>query len=347
MIDTGYVASGEITETAPDSLWVRLAERHATATAEEALLRSCREFVSRHANGQFPLRFGGLLAAAGARREARRLTTDGRLELDPSGAFVVVVDRDAHWTRQRFTCAHELAHILLFAEFVDDQRALKRLRSPEESPQVERVCNAAAAEMLMPTHDMAAAIRQSGLGPVGLSQLQARYAVSWSALLVRLTEVLSAPLAVFRRHARHQSEPVAWRVHRMYGATHGIWLPSGLTTSHLDPDIVEEAARHGIGYAAALTVERSGPPTTVLGWAASLNVARAVPQQHALFAQPQHEEASRWPEVGLLLLRPREWHQQLVALSLAGAGLERQKPAPLSDAPSAADRPWQPLTLWD
>lgn len=347
MIDTDHPPSRLSLDDAQADLWARLTERHATDDAEEAILHSCRQFVSAHATGQFPLRLDRLLAAAGARRETRRIASDGRLELDPSGNFVVVIDRDAHWTRQRFTCAHELAHILLFKEFADDPKALRRLRSHEESARVERACNAAAAELLMPTHDLAAEVGRLGLGPVGLSHLQARYAVSWSALLVRLTEVLTAPLVIFRRHARHSREAIAWRVHRMYGAAHGIWLPTGLTTRHLDHGIVEEAAADGIGYAAALTVERSGMRETVIGWAASLNAARAVPQQHALFDQQPHEEPSRWPEVATFLLGQRDWHRQLVASSLSAADFQESTPAPFPDAHAGPGNPPQPLTLWD
>lgn len=347
MISTGHPPSRLSLEDAQVDIWARLTERHATDDPEEALLRSCRQFVSAHATGQFPLRLEGLLAAAGARRETRRIAGDGRLELDPSGNFVVVVDRDARWTRQRFTCAHELAHILLFKEFADDAEALRRLRSHEESARVERACNAAAAELLMPTHDLAAEVGCSGLGPVGLSYLQGRYAVSWSALLVRLTEVLAAPLVVFRRHARHSREAVAWRVHRMYGATRGIWLPAGLTTRHLDHSIVEDAAADGIGYAAALTVERSGTRETVVGWAASLNAARAAPQQHALFDQQPHEEANWWPEVVTFLLGQRDWHRQLVASSLSAADFKEPSPVPQPDVHPGAEKSLQPLTLWD
>lgn len=347
MIGTGHPPSRLSLEDARLDLWARLTERHATDDPAEAVLRACRQFVSAHATGRFPLRLDGLLAAAGARRETRRIAGDGRLELDPSGNFVVVVDRNAHWTRQRFTCAHELAHILLFKEFADDAGALRRLRSHEESSRVERACNAAAAELLMPTHDLAAEVGRSGLGPMGLSHLQARYAVSWSALLVRLTEVLAAPLVVFRRHARHSREAIAWRVHRMYGAAHGIWLPAGLTTRHLDHSIVEDAAADGIGYAAALTVERSGIRETVVGLAASLNAARAMPQQHPLFDQQPHEEASRWPEVVTFLLGQRDWHRQLVASSLAVADFKRSSPVPPPDADLGAENALQPLTLWD
>jgi IrrE N-terminal-like domain len=171
-----------------------------------------------------------LLRAAGARREVRHLTGDGRLELDAHGRFVVVVEAGQHWSRQRFTIAHELAHMILFSEFADDPQAL---RSAELWSVVERACNAAAAELLMPVDDVSAAVGGGGLDPHGLSELQARYAVSWSSLLVRLSEVLCVPVAILRRHARHLSEPEQWRVHRLYGAAHGVWFPTGMTTRHL------------------------------------------------------------------------------------------------------------------
>ena len=283
-----------------DPVLTCLCTRHGAATVSEALLAACRAFATVHSVEDLPLRLDLLLRAAGARREVRHLAGDGRLEMDAHGRFVVVVEAGQHWSRQRFTIAHELAHIILFSEFADDPQALRRLRSPGLWSVVERACNAAAAELLMPAHDVSVAVGRAGLDPHGLSELQARYAVSWSALLVRLSEVLCVPVAVFRRHARHNAEPEQWRVHRLYGAAHGVWFPTGMTTRHLSVPVVEQAA--ALGVAETELVVDVPAPIRARVLASSLTQARENPRQEGLFDQLPPEEPARWPEVAVFLV---------------------------------------------
>jgi hypothetical protein len=313
--------------------------RHGAATVDDALIAACRTFASEHGAERPPVRLDLLLRAANARREVRHLVGDGRLEMDAHGRFVVVVEAGQHWSRQRFTIAHELAHILLFSEFADDPQALRRLRSPERWSVVERACNAAAAELLMPADDVGAALDRAGLNPDGLSELQARYAVSWSALLVRLSEVLCVPVAVFRRHARHLSEPEQWRVHRFYGAAHGVWLPTGMTTRHLSVPVVEQAAAGGV--ADAELVIDAPAPARVRVLASSLAQARGVARQEGLFEQLPPEEPVSWPEVAVFLVPEG---------AAKGLPPHRPRPSPVGIAgvpdPGGTDGDFHTLSLW-
>lgn len=293
------VASQHRQPVPDDPVLDRLCAEHDTTSVNEALAVACRAFASRHGAERLPLRLDLLLRGLGARREARHLAGDGRLEMDDDGHFVVVVDAGQHWARQRFTTAHEFAHVILFSEFADDPEALRRLRSPELWNVVERACNAAAAELLMPTDDVSATVGKVGLDPSGLSELHSRYAVSWSALLVRLSEVLQVPVAVFRRHARHSDEPEQWRVHRFYGAAHGVWLPTGITTRHLSAPVIEQSAIDGFAHADVVIDEPT--PTRARVLATSLAHARKVPRQEGLFDELP-PEPSRWPEVAAFLV---------------------------------------------
>jgi uncharacterized protein DUF955 len=326
--------------TPADPVISRLCSRHGAATFDGALIAACRAFASVHGAGRLPLRLDLLLRAAGARREARRLAGDGRLEMDGDGRFVVAVEAGQHWSRQRFTIAHELAHIILFSEFAYDPEALRHLRSPELWSVVERACNAAAAELLMPGDDVRAVVGRAGLDPRGLSELHVRYAVSWSALLVRLSEVLCVPVVVFRRHARHMSEPERWRVHRVYGAAQGLWLPTGMTTRHLSVPVVEDAAAAD-GIAEAELVIDVPAPARVRALAISLTHARDMPCQQGLFEHQPPEEPARWPEVAVFLFAGGAAQGPLRSdpdPSLVGAGHMRRS--------DGVDSSPHTLTLW-
>lgn len=325
--------------TAADVIVDRFCSRYGSATLDEALIAACRAFTSAHGADSLPLRLDVLLRAVRARREVRRLTGDGRLEMDGDGQFVVVVDAMQHWSRQRFTVAHELAHIVLFSEFAGDPEALRNLRRPELWSAVERACNAAAAELLMPADDLGVAVEQTGLEPRGLSELHERYAVSWSALLVRLSEVFRVSVAVFRRHARHSSEPERWRVHRFYGAAHGVWLPTGMTTRHLSVPIVEHAAADG--FAEAKLVVDAPTLTNLHASATSLVHARGIRPQQGLFEELPAEEPARWPEVAVFLVSG-EGPDRLSSLLRRPLAVDAAR----RPGSNVADDDFRTLTLW-
>ncbi|HWP60448.1 MAG TPA: ImmA/IrrE family metallo-endopeptidase [Candidatus Acidoferrales bacterium] len=65
---------------------------------------------------------------------------DGQLVELPGGSYEVILSRSAPVTRQRFTLAHEIAHLLLFPHNAGCNQA----RESEE------LCNVAASELLIP-----------------------------------------------------------------------------------------------------------------------------------------------------------------------------------------------------
>ncbi len=75
-------------------------------------------------------------------------------------------------TRQRFTLAHELGHL-----FLDDLLGVKPLCRRDE--QLERACDAIAAELLMPMQDARAHVESLGsASPENLIQTASRFGVS-------------------------------------------------------------------------------------------------------------------------------------------------------------------------
>ncbi len=72
----------------------------------------------------------------------------GFVLLDPYAPFIFINNRDAK-AAQLFTLAHEFAHVLVGREGTVDLEALL----PADDP-VERLCNAAAAEFLVPATDL-------------------------------------------------------------------------------------------------------------------------------------------------------------------------------------------------
>ena len=116
------------------------------------------------------------------------------MALIKDGVFVIGVNSQHHPNRQRFTIAHELAHIVLHPEELAkavhvDKGSLRRDRvSAQGTDDLEIEANAFAAELLMPEELLSAALdKKLDLeDPQVLESLANRFRVSLMALQHRL-----------------------------------------------------------------------------------------------------------------------------------------------------------------
>jgi len=118
------------------------------------------------------------------------LIEDGRLE-QRDGHVRVLLSSRANPLRQRYTLAHEIAHLLL----ADPQRELiaRRMKADDE---VERFCDNFAAALLLPRALVLADYRQGPHTLATVRHLAARTNTSLAAATVRLNEVAGWPQAL-------------------------------------------------------------------------------------------------------------------------------------------------------
>lgn len=182
--------------------------------------------------------------------------------------------RDGNWhigvpanlspERRRFSIAHEIGHILLFNAVADSPALVRELGSTAIHPQVERLCNLAAAHILMPSKSVFGDLSELGTSTARniLNDLSTRYYVSYEAMARRIPEVLPEwTLIIWEYRTDHPKGP-AWRTARSQPRTGGAYIPDGLSSGRLSPDIVTQSATHGFSYAPV--VEFKSPSVTVL-----------------------------------------------------------------------------------
>jgi Zn-dependent peptidase ImmA (M78 family) len=98
-----------------------------------------------------------------------------------SGWLIALRAEDAP-TRRRFSCAHELGHLLY-----DDCAGRTRSHPGHADERAERLCDLFAANLLMPRSWVKADWASRGIQDV--SMLARRYEVSWSAMNYRLDQL--------------------------------------------------------------------------------------------------------------------------------------------------------------
>jgi len=200
------------------------------------------------------------LRAFGLRVLEAPIPTDGRLDYE-DGRYVIRVQR-AYDTdrprppgllrpadathRQRFTIAHELGHALLLERLGGQPEHLRGLQDPAIWPHLERLCDRAAADLLVPLDEFLRAVGQVGCSPRAIERLADGFRVSSEVVLLRFLAAGARSISLWQLHQPSgPGEALTATVVRSYRAGQAPGLQPATTSSALSPDLVMQAARGG------------------------------------------------------------------------------------------------------
>ena len=153
-------------------------------------------------------------------RQDKHPGIDAMLVPLPAG-YSVVIDENATHSRQRYSLAHELAHIMLLESdpASEDLPKAPRLRSAaaeDNAWQVEeRLCDEIAAELLMPERLFSSELARLGNSLKHLPQFASLFRTSLTATAIRYWELLPEPCLLVRwRPAEKESQQIrpAWQM---------------------------------------------------------------------------------------------------------------------------------------
>jgi len=154
-------------------------KRIASFVRENDATRAVQLFVSANRRASEPL--DDIARRLGVNRIIReRLPFEGGLARLPDGELVIKINARSPFVRQRFTLAHEVAHLLLRTE-----PAFRGNRKGDVH--LERACDLIAAELLIPTEEATDFVH--GLGspsPENLKAISSRYVVSLQTAAIRV-----------------------------------------------------------------------------------------------------------------------------------------------------------------
>ena len=129
---------------------------------------------------------------------------DGMLiPLDTS--YVIALNENVSKARQYYSLAHEIGHLILMkdeAHSSHPSRHGRRFRRSftHEDPKEERLCEAIAAELLMPSELFARRLSSRGCTLGNVPSLAQEFGTSITSTAIRYTEVLPRPCLLVRWH---------------------------------------------------------------------------------------------------------------------------------------------------
>lgn len=107
----------------------------------------------------------------------------GKIEVGADGGYTIYVNGHHHRHRQRFTIAHEIAHIVLHQHLLGDGITTDGLYRSGFSNTVERTANRVAGNILMPRSKIR---KLMASGVTSITDLARRFGVSRDAMAIQL-----------------------------------------------------------------------------------------------------------------------------------------------------------------
>ncbi len=113
------------------------------------------------------------------------LSIDGML-IRENGVLSIKLNSDSNHLRRRFTLAHEIGHIILASQGTHNAKWQRHTCSGLE---VERLCDAAASELLMPERKVRDFFARNQISPKIACDFASRFLVSLQSATTRITEL--------------------------------------------------------------------------------------------------------------------------------------------------------------
>lgn len=231
---------------------------HNAQSNEDAMMIACIKLRQRAGVAAPPFDLDALMRVCEAKKVETDLPIEGGLQLG-SDSFIINLRKSDPLARKRFTIAHELGHILLYDAIADDSEALAILNSDMMHSQVERLCNLAAAEILVPRADFLRAIAENGFNMQSLEKMRTRYGVSHKAILRRFVDISDiASVSLWKLVERSLQKGDILRLVQEYHSSAGLVFPVGANNKQITPDILHKTARTKQSLTDLITIKTEG-----------------------------------------------------------------------------------------
>jgi len=221
------------------------------ADAETAMRRACTDLRQRTEQQVAPFALTPMLEILSATRADAPAArgAHGRLSAARTG-WTIYRRTDLPWRRVRFTEAHEVGHILLYEKLASNRSWLDDLHSAANHQRVERLCDLAASELLMPAEELTRHLTIYPLASLrDYLRLYDLYLTSHRALLRRIAEITPDTALTVWAWQGHRNG-ANWRIQESYCRnTRDAYIPRGISRRRLDPDVVGMALDAGLATA--------------------------------------------------------------------------------------------------
>lgn len=232
------------------------------ATPEEAMINACGMLIYKSGSSGFSSHFKDLLTACNARVIEKDIATPGRLEIEENG-YAIYISNQIPESRKRFSIAHEIAHILIIEGLYHKPQLLRSLRSHVNWEKVERLCDLAASEILIPPNHFIEQIKKLGLTSDGIQKVCEYYGISRDSFFVKFTNVFK-PSAIALCKSQTNSNHFTPSIVSIRGSLLPLPVKKGpLKMTNIMQNLIRATVLNGQAWSNSLVVKVKGKNTKI------------------------------------------------------------------------------------
>ena len=190
-------------------------------------------------NARIPVSVESIAMYLGAESVQKTDISVAGMLLPTENSFRILVNRNEHWVRQRFSCAHEIAHLLLDPKHAPSMRK----EVPEAPTTLEKHCDKLAAQILMPDPTFSRYAKSEICSINSILKLARTFQTSITATTIRLMDVIDEPIiAIFSGMATGKTGShlrIQWNSQnvRRLRRRHAYFLPKGKSVNLATADM--------------------------------------------------------------------------------------------------------------
>ena len=145
-------------------------------------------------NARVPVNIESVAKALGAESVQRTDLSVAGMLLPTEESFKILINKNESWERQRFSCAHEIAHVIFDPKFTPSMRQDTR-QAPNA---LERNCEKLAAQLLMPEPTFSRYANADVFSIRSIIKLSKAFQTSIQATTIRVLDIIDEPcIALF------------------------------------------------------------------------------------------------------------------------------------------------------
>ena len=190
-------------------------------------------------NARIPVNIESIAKSLGAESVQRANISVAGMLLPTEDSFRILVNKNEHWVRQRFSGAHEIAHLLLDPKHAPSMRK----EVPKAPTTLEKHCDKLAAQILMPDPTFSRYAKSEICSINSILKLARTFQASITATTIRLMDVIDEPIiAIFSRMATGKTGShlrIQWNSQnvRRLRRRHAYFLPKGKSVNLATADM--------------------------------------------------------------------------------------------------------------
>lgn len=190
---------------------------------------------------ELPIDIERIAMTLGARKIIRRrLDGDGMCYPMGRNGHIILLNEEHSLERQRFTCAHEVAHIILDPIY---KRVRVRRQHDRAAEQLETACNQLASEILMPRKLFRQRASAHSWRLSSLPALAAEFQTSMEATSRTYVDTIGEPcvMLIWRLAVEGERNHLKLRSHRRNDFVRGLWCEIDAKLRHINTTLLTDS----------------------------------------------------------------------------------------------------------